>query len=224
MTVTSASSATTASAATQLSSSQNRLADSEQTFLALLTTQLKNQDPLSPMDSNQFTAQIVQMTGVEQQLLTNTLLKSLVSLNDSGLSNSVGMIGKTVTSEADTGKLANGGIDWTYNMNRGAGALKLEVVDKYGKTVATALPDDLTAGDKTFHWNGKTTDGTQMPDGGAYTLKITAVDLDGSKIDTTNQAKITGVVSGVSNVNGATMVTIDGVQTPLTSVTGVTAS
>ncbi|MDB5438177.1 MAG: flagellar biosynthesis protein FlgD [Caulobacteraceae bacterium] len=223
MTVTS-SSAATAAAATQLSSSQNRLANSEQTFLSLLTTQLKNQDPLSPMDSNQFTAQIVQMTGVEQQLLTNTLLKSLVSLNDSGLSNSVGMIGKTVTSEADSGKLVKGGLDFTYNMSRGAGALKLEVVDKYGATVATVLPNDLTAGDKAFHWDGKTADGTQMPDGGIYTLKITAADLDGSKIDATSQARVTGLVSGVSNVGGTTMVTIDGVQTPLSSITGVTAS
>ena len=60
--------------------SRASLADSEQTFLALMTTQLKNQDPLSPVDSNQFTQQIVQMTGVEQQLLTNDLLKVLVAV------------------------------------------------------------------------------------------------------------------------------------------------
>jgi flagellar basal-body rod modification protein FlgD len=223
MAITSASAAA-ASATSQLNSAQSRLADNQQTFLSLLTTQLKNQDPLSPMDSNQFTAQIVQMTGVEQQLLTNSLLKSLVSLNDGGLSGAVGMIGKTATSEADTGKLAGGGIDWTYNMSRGAGSLKLKVVDKYGKTIATIQPDDLTAGDKSFHWNGKTADGTQMADGGVYSLKITASDLDNSKIDATSKAKITGLVSGVSNVAGTTMVTVDGIQTPLTSITGVTAS
>ena len=55
-----------------------RLAESFDTFLVLLTTQMKNQDPLSPMDSGDFTQQIVQMTGVEQQLLTNDLLKQLV--------------------------------------------------------------------------------------------------------------------------------------------------
>ena len=60
----------------RMESSRSSLADSEQTFLALMTTQLKNQDPLSPVDSNQFTQQIVQMTGVEQQLLTNDLLKA----------------------------------------------------------------------------------------------------------------------------------------------------
>ena len=64
-----------ASVASKLNSSRSRLADSEQTFLSLLTTQLKNQDPLSPLDSNQFTAQLTQMAGVEQQLLTNDLLK-----------------------------------------------------------------------------------------------------------------------------------------------------
>src|SRR3954470_21789824 len=82
------------SIASRMASSKASLADSEQTFLALMTTQLKNQDPLSPVDSNQFTQQIVQMTGVEQQLLTNDLLKALVGMNDAGLTTSVGLIGK----------------------------------------------------------------------------------------------------------------------------------
>ena len=54
-----------------------RLASSFDTFLKLLTSQLKNQDPLSPLDSNQFTQQLVQMTGVEQQIFSNDLLKQL---------------------------------------------------------------------------------------------------------------------------------------------------
>ena len=61
------------------------LADNFNTFLALLTTQLKNQDPTSPLDSNQFTQQLVQMTGVEQQLNGNTLLKQLVANTSNGI-------------------------------------------------------------------------------------------------------------------------------------------
>jgi len=71
-----------------------RLAENFDTFLSLLTTQLKNQDPLSPLDSNQFTQQIVQMTGVEQQLQTNDLLKKLVGNTASGVSTAVSLIGK----------------------------------------------------------------------------------------------------------------------------------
>ena len=84
--------ATTATAAAAASATGDttaigraRLAENFDTFLSLLTTQLKNQDPLSPLDSNQFTQQIVQMTGVEQQLATNDLLKKLVSNTTSGI-------------------------------------------------------------------------------------------------------------------------------------------
>jgi flagellar basal-body rod modification protein FlgD len=84
----------------KINNSRTSLANNEQTFLKLLTTQLKNQDPLSPMDSNQITQQIVQMTGVEQQLMTNDLLSMLVGMNDGGLTNSVNLIGKQVTTES----------------------------------------------------------------------------------------------------------------------------
>src|SRR6185503_18967763 len=92
----------------KVSASANRLADSQETFLKLLTTQLKNQDPLSPLDANQFTAQIVQMTGVEQQIYSNQLLEQLVNQGGGGLQNSVGLIGKTVAMIGDTNTLIDG--------------------------------------------------------------------------------------------------------------------
>src|SRR6476659_4155349 len=73
------------------------LATNFNTFLSLLTTQLKNQDPLSPLDSNQFTQQLVQMTGVEQQLNANDLLKKLVANTGSGIQTAVSLIGKDVS-------------------------------------------------------------------------------------------------------------------------------
>src|SRR6516164_7413564 len=90
-------STTTASAAgQQVSSGLDTLASNFQSFLSLLTTQLKNQDPTNPMDTNQFTQQLVQMTGVQQQLLANNLLTTLVAQGQGGLSNSVNYIGDTV--------------------------------------------------------------------------------------------------------------------------------
>lgn len=73
------------------------LAGNFQSFLTLLTTQLQNQDPLNPTDTNQFTQQITQMTGVEQQLISNQLLQQLVSAQGGGLSTAAGLIGDTVT-------------------------------------------------------------------------------------------------------------------------------
>src|SRR5258706_14487513 len=106
--------ASTGTIADKVNASANRLADAQQTFLKLLTTQLKNQDPLSPLDSNQFTQQIVQMTGVEQQLYSNQLLEQLVAGGGAGLSGSVGLIGKTVAVKGDTNPLGLGQASYAY--------------------------------------------------------------------------------------------------------------
>ena len=77
------------------------LADNFQSFLTLLTTQLQNQDPLNPTDTNQFTQQITQMSGVEQQLLSNQLLQQLVS-SQGGVTAAANLIGDTVTAQSST--------------------------------------------------------------------------------------------------------------------------
>jgi flagellar basal-body rod modification protein FlgD len=106
---TSNTSSTTNSTSNTINSGLAALANNQQTFLSLLTTQLKNQNPLSPVDTNQFTQQITQMTGVEQQLLSNQLLQQLVS--NQGLPQAVGMIGKTITAPgAKTGDPAITGV------------------------------------------------------------------------------------------------------------------
>src|SRR5579862_2258269 len=93
-----------------------QVADNFQTFLTLLTTQLKNQDPLSPLDTNQFTQQLTQMTGVEQQLLSNQLLQQLVSQSQGGgLTGAVGLIGKTVSASDTSATLQNGSATWQFS-------------------------------------------------------------------------------------------------------------
>src|SRR5580704_4887960 len=77
------------------------LASNSQTFLTLLTTQLQNQDPLSPLDTNQFTSQLTQMSGVEQQLLGNQLLQTLVT-QQTGVGAAASLIGATVSAPGAT--------------------------------------------------------------------------------------------------------------------------
>jgi flagellar basal-body rod modification protein FlgD len=207
----------------KINNSRNQLASSEETFLKLLTTQMKNQDPLSPMDSNAFTGQIVQMTGVEQQLVTNDLLAALVGMNDGGLTDAVNMMGKQATAETETSVLKDGKTSWSYTLGRNATSVKLEVLDKYGNVIATKLPDDMSKGDKTFEWDGKdSTSGVQQPNGGAYTLRVTALDGEGTKIATTSKGRIEGIVTAVTSESGQNMVTIDGVKVPISQVIGVT--
>ena len=207
----------------KINNSRNTLASSKETFLKLLTTQMKNQDPLSPMDSNAFTSQIVQMTGVEQQLMTNDLLAALVGMNNSGITDAVNMMGKQVTAESDTSVLKGGEASWTYNQSRAGTSVKVEVLDRYGKTIATVLPTDMTKGDHTFKWDGKdTTTNARQPDGGAYTLRVTATDAEGSQIATTAKGRLEGIVTAVTNESGQNMVSIGDTKVPLDSIIGVT--
>ncbi len=206
----------------RMESSRSSLADSEQTFLALMTTQLKNQDPLSPVDSNQFTQQIVQMTGVEQQLLTNDLLKVLVGMNDGGLSSQVGMIGKEVTTKSSSGTLTGKALTFDYEMTKAAGTLKLEVVDANGKVVATVNPTDLTKGAKSYKWDGKDSTGKQLDDGGVYALRVTATDTTGAKLPVVSTSQVKGIVTAVSIENGQQMVTVDGRKVAAADIISVT--
>ena len=203
----------------KMADSRGRLADSEETFLALLTTQLKNQDPLSPLDSNEFTAQIVQMTGVEQQLLTNDLLALLVGMNDGGLAGSVNLIGKTVTAATDDATLQDGKSTWTYDINRAATNVKYEVVNSAGQTVFSRTDANVAAGEGAFEWDGKTTQGTQLPDGGTYSLKITATGSGGETIN--SSIYTTGVASAVETLNGETVVSIGKLKIPLSAISSV---
>jgi flagellar basal-body rod modification protein FlgD len=203
-------------------SSKASLADSEQTFLTLMTTQLKNQDPLSPVDSTQFTQQIVQMTGVEQQLLTNDLLSALVGMNDGGLTQSVNLIGKDVATQSDTGVLKDGKVSFDFNLPTAASTLKLEVRNAAGDTVATIDPSKLTdKGDHSVTWDGKLAAGGTADDGGLYTLKITAEDSGGNLIKSAATSTTTGKVTAVSQENGVTMVTIDGRKVKSTDIISV---
>src|SRR5271156_6288937 len=100
------------------SSAMSNLTSNFNTFLKLLTTQLQNQDPLSPMDSNQFTQQLVEFSGVEQQINTNDNLQSLIALSMSQqASAAVNYIGHSVVMTNGEGALQNGTVDWTYNLN-----------------------------------------------------------------------------------------------------------
>lgn len=207
----------------KVNNSRTSLANNEQTFLKLLTTQLKNQDPLAPTDTTQMTSQITQMTGVEQQLVTNDLLTALVGMNTSGgISDAVNLMGKQVTAETDKSVLKDNTAAWTYNQGRAATSVKIDVLDKYGKTIRTVLPEDMSGGDHTFTWDGKSNDGTLQPAGGAYTISVTATDAAATKIATTSKGRIEGVVTKVTNESGSNMVWIGDTKVPIDSVIGVT--
>lgn len=166
------------------SSAFSSLTDNIDTFLTLLTTQLQNQNPLDPLDTEQFTQQLVQFASVEQSIQTNTNLETLIALQSSSdRSNALDLIGRSVTVNSDTATLNDGAAEWTYTLPAGAASATLAILDATGAPIATAA-GPAAAGTNSFVWDGRTAAGTTAEDG-AYRLVVSALDSSGASISST---------------------------------------
>lgn len=203
-----------ASATNKINAGTTQLFDNFETFLTLLTAQLRNQDPLSPLDSNEFTAQLTQMAGVEQQLLTNDLLKGMIETqNSNALSNAAAYIGKEATAIWSTVRLEDGQANWSYELANNASTVSLEVLNSSGQVVWRGDGTETTSGVHDFSWNGQTTGGGQLDDGGVYALRVTAKDAAGNAVS--SQTLIRGRVTSVEMYDGTPYVTIGNSIMPL---------
>jgi flagellar basal-body rod modification protein FlgD len=185
----------TASGASAVSSTLDTkmIASNFTTFLQLLTTQLKNQNPLEPLDTNQFTQQLVQFAGVEQQMKTNDTLSSLVSLETTAQSTSaLALVGQTVVVNGATAPLTSSGATWTLNVAKPTNAT-VTIADSTGQNAYTGT-FALNSGAQNFTWDGRGSDGRLWP-AGNYTLTATGVDASGqpSAVSTQVQAKVDSV-------------------------------
>ncbi|WP_427788957.1 flagellar hook assembly protein FlgD [Brevundimonas diminuta] len=204
-------------AAGRVNNGGQMLASNFQTFLSLLTTQLRNQDPLSPMDSNAFTAQLTQMAGVEQQLLTNDLLTSLLKAQQGdGLTGAAPYIGKDATAVWAATRFEDGEASWSYELAADATEATLQVLDASGKVMWSGPAPDRTNGLHDFKWDGQTTGGGQVDDGGVYTLKVIAKNGAGKDVDA--QVLIRGRVTGVEMYDGTPFVIIGKSIMPVSSL------
>jgi len=207
----------TGQAVNRMNAGSAMLAGNFETFLSLLTAQLKNQDPLSPVDSNQFTAQLTQMAGVEQQLLTNDLLTALLEANQSGgLGDAAQYIGRDATAAWSTVRLEDGQAAWSYELATNAQSATLQVLDSQGRVVWSGPAPSTAAGVHDFEWDGKTTDGQQLPDGGVYSLKISAQGPGSSGVQ--SQVLVRGQVRAVEIYDGQPFLTVGNSILPLSSV------
>ncbi len=170
------------------------IAENFDTFLALLTTQLKNQSPLDPLDTNQFTQQLVQFTEVEQSVKLNKNLEKMVALTAANaITNAVGYIGKQVTTSGASAQLQNGQASWTVSLAADSPATNFTVRNAAGVQVYTQT-NPVAAGAQVFAWDGQTDTGGKAPDG-IYTLSIVAEDGKGGTLVATTEAS--GVIDGV---------------------------
>ena len=188
-------------------------------FLKLLTTQLQTQDPLSPMDAEQFTSQLVQFSAVEQAIQTNTQLKSLVGLMQATQHTAaLQYVGATVDLDSAKIHLPLGGeAPIAYALAGPAAAVAIEIVDEAGLTVRR-LTGPAGDGAQAVTWNGVDDDRRGRP-AGTYGVRIEAFDAAGRPVPVTQTS--TGKVDALLQTKEGLVLSVDGRSYPLDAVRAV---
>lgn len=199
----------TSSATTSAQAGQNALTALSSNFgdfLNMLMTQLQNQDPSSPMDSNEFTQELVAFSGVEQQINTNNSLTSLIQLTQAGqVMQGASLTGKQVQVQSNQIPLQNGAGSVQFT-TLAAEPVAIAIADSSGNIIRTA---SLTSqpGTNSWTWDGTSDSGAKLPDG-AYNIAVEGVSSTGG-----SAAAIPFTVGGT--VTGTQSTTANGMQLQL---------
>jgi flagellar basal-body rod modification protein FlgD len=205
-TISAAINSTAASSASVTGIDKNTLAGNFQTFLTLLTTQLKNQNPLDPLDTNQFTQQLVQFAQVEQQLKQNEQLAALVAMEKTAqATTALAYVGQTVVVDGQTAALKDGQATWSFVTPKPVAAT-VTVKSATGQTVYTGN-FTINAGTQNFTWDGRDNNGVKWPDGN-YTLSVTGKDASGQPVAIASEVQ--GVVDSVDVSKSPPVLSIGG--------------
>ena len=188
------------------------------TFLKLLTTQLKNQNPTSPMDTTAFTSQLVQFSQIEQMMNLGTSFKEVSGrIDDGNFVQATSLVGRQVEVSAPSVLLSEGEAKFTVNLDRPSSATSIMVLDDQGRALRH-IDGPTTAGGHDIAWDGRADNGLQLPDG-QYTVRITALSADGTPTELS--PTVTTLVNGViRNATGTQLLTgVGGV--PLANLVGL---
>lgn len=201
---------------TKSAKAKQSLAGSFDQFLLLLTTQLKNQDPTQPLDTNQITSQIAALAGVEQQVATNeNLEKMLAAYTTTQIGGVVGYIGKRAEALGNKSTLEGGYAMFTYDLEEKAAKTTVSISNENGSVVYSGAGTSL-AGRNEVYWDGiNSLNGQQMPDG-VYTLTVKAEDEIGKEIASTTYT--TGRVTSVDVQDGQPTLYLGTVKVPIDEV------
>ncbi len=170
------------------------------TFLTILTAQIQNQDPLQPMDSSQFTEQLVQFSGVEQQIRVNTQLETLIKATNSGAGASLsGYLGQEAEIDSAGAQYTGEPVHWRYELPSDAKSTTVTVTNAAGK-VLYSKTGELTAGSHDFVWNGELNAGGTASEDQPYWISVVSEDAN-SKAITPIHTLVT-TITGVDLTHG----------------------
>jgi flagellar basal-body rod modification protein FlgD len=202
-----------------LTGSRETIAENFDTFLQILTTQLRNQNPLDPLDTNQFTQQLVQFTGVEQMLKTNEYLEAMMTATQNATnSEAVSYVGKVVTASGNKSELIGGNAIWHFAVDKAA-TITATVRDMDGNAVYVK-EGNVEQGESVFKWDGIGNDGKIKPDG-SYYVTIEARDSDGKLVGVATE--MTGEVTGVDFTGSEPVLIVGNARVNMSSVMSVRA-
>lgn len=194
-----------------------KLSNNFNDFLTLLTTQLKNQDPTTPMDTNTFTTELVQFTSVEQQISTNSNLTQLIQATQgSEVIQATAVVGKSVTVASPNIALQNGAGALSYNTTT-AEPVAITITNAAGATVNT-ISAISAAGTNSWKWDGTDSTGATLPDG-SYGVAISGTNAAGATAAV--PFSVIGTTTGVTNANGVVSIQLGAVSVPFSSVQSV---
>jgi flagellar basal-body rod modification protein FlgD len=198
------------------------LATNFNSFLQLLTTQLKNQDPLSPLDATQFTTQLVQFSQVEQSINTNSRLDQLVKLQSGSQAvSATSFMGQKIQAFGDTMALTGGSAEYNYTLPVDAASASITIKNSNGDVVRTITGAPTTEGTHELSWDGKDDQGNTMTDG-LYTFSVSAKDSAKAAVDVTTGVQ--GIVKGVTVDHGVVVLDLgNGQLVKVTDLFSVTA-
>jgi flagellar basal-body rod modification protein FlgD len=206
------------SSGSQSADSGEKLQEDFSRFLNLLVTQLQNQDPLDPMDANEFTSQLVQFAGVEQQIYQNANLEKLLNATENGqVAAMVNYLGTIAETSGNAFPLDGGQALATYTLGESVVSTTIAIKDAAGQVVFVA-PGETAEGRHTFTWNSDDGSGETLPDG-AYSFEVSAKRRDGTFANVTQTAF--GRVSGASVEGSQVLLFMGQIAVPMDEVLSV---
>jgi flagellar basal-body rod modification protein FlgD len=215
-----AASASSTSGTTTAGSALAQLGANFNQFLQLLLTQVQNQDPTDPTNTDQFTTELVQFTGVQEQVNANTSLGQLINLQQSSqVLQTAGLVGKQATVSSNEITLQNGSGEVSFTGTAGQ-PVAISIVDANGNDLRDATVT-ATAGTNTWTWDGTDNNGNAVPDG-AYGIAVET--QAGNSAPTAVPFSVIGTTTGVSTSGTTTQLQLGGLNVPLSALQGINAN
>jgi flagellar basal-body rod modification protein FlgD len=189
-------------------------------FLKLLIAQLQNQDPLHPLDNQEFAAQLATFNSLDQLIGINQKLDGMQSQQQMlGQLSAASMIGKQIVADGNQVYLAQGAqATIPYALDAAAARVVIGITDGQGNLVRTLAAGNQQAGEQTALWDGKDATGKTLP-AGAYSIQVNALDAAGKRIGATTRTR--GIVTGIDLNGGDLLLEIGAVKVPLSAVKGI---